>query len=145
MKNKILTLAASVFVVTVILTSCNTPEQKVQNAENNVTQASNNLDTANQEYVTEFQNYKQKTEDQITLNDKRISELKTKTKKLKGDAKDDYDKKIAELEQENNDLNKKLSDYKPEGKEKWEIFKADFNKSMDQLDQSINNLFSNNK
>ena len=64
---------------------------------------------------------------------------------MKGDAKDKYNNKIAELEQENNDMKSKLNGYKLAGKEKWEIFKTDFNKSMDELDQSIDNLFSNNK
>jgi len=145
MKNKTLKLAISAFIGTVLLISCSTPEQKVKNAQDNVTQASNNLDSANLKYVTEFENYKQKTDDQITLNDKRISELKAKSKNMKGDAKDKYNNKIAELEQENNDMKSKLNGYKLAGKEKWEIFKTDFNKSMNELDQSIDNLFSNNK
>jgi len=52
MKNKILILAVSAFMGTVLLISCSTPEQKVKNAQDNVTQASNNLDSANTKPLT---------------------------------------------------------------------------------------------
>ena len=49
-------------------------------------------------------------------------------------------KKLADLERENTDMKKQMDDYKSDGKDKWETFKAGFNKSMDDLGESLKDL-----
>src|ERR1039458_9993945 len=112
MKKLVLGLAVSVFIGGTILTSCNTPSQKVENAENNVVQANNDLDKANQEYLADIEKCRKETAEKITSNDKNIAELKRKAENVKNDAKADYNKTIADLEQKNRDMKKKLDDYK---------------------------------
>ena len=55
-------------------------------------------------------------------------------------------KKIAELEQKNADTQKKLNEYKADSKEKWEMFKSEFNRDMDELGKAFSNMtVKNNK
>ena len=50
------------------------------------------------------------------------------------------EKKIDELEQKNSELKKRLDDYKADGKEKWEKFKAEFSHDMDELGKAFKDL-----
>ncbi len=61
MKKSILALAACTFITGAILTSCNTPSQKVEDAQKNVIQANKDLDQANKEYLADIENYRQET------------------------------------------------------------------------------------
>jgi hypothetical protein len=69
-----------------------------------------------------------------------MAEFEKRIATEKKDAKTDYKKKIAELEKKNTDMKKRMDDYKAKGKEEWEFFKTDFNKSMDELGQSVKDL-----
>lgn len=140
MKKIILGLVASTFIAGVIFTSCNTPAEKVENAQENVTEANTDLDTANAQYLADIENYKKETADKITANDQSIAEFKARIQEEKKEAKADYKKKIAELEQKNTDMKKKMDDYKVEGKEKWETFKAEFTHDMDELGKAFKDL-----
>ena len=51
-----------------------------------------------------------------------------------------YEKKLAELEQENSDMKKKLEDYKEEGKDNWRKFQTEFSHDMDKLGKEIKDL-----
>src|ERR1035437_6875337 len=67
-----------------------------------------------------------------------------KIKHEKKEAKAEYKKTIDKLEQKNSDKKKKLDDYKADGKEKWELFKTDFNKGMDEIGKSLKDLTAKN-
>ncbi len=103
------------------------------------------MDKANQEYQADIDKYRKETAEQITANEENIKELKADRAQVENDKKDDYDKQIAELEQKDNNMKKKMDDYKPEGKEKWKLFKSDFNKGMNDLGKSIKDLTASNK
>ena len=123
-----------------IMTSCNTPAQKVENAQDKVTEANQNLDKTNQEYLADIENYRKETADKITANNISIAEFKSRIENEKMEAKADYDNKIMELEQKNRDMKNKLDDYKTEGKEKWEIFKSEFSHDMVELGKAFNDF-----
>lgn len=142
MKKTILVLAAFTFITGAIFTSCNTPAEKVDNAEKNVLKAHEDLDKANQEYLADVEKYRKESADKITANDKSIAEFKTRIAHEKLDAQAAYQKKITVLEQKNSDLKKKIDTYKAEGKEQWVIFKAEFSKDMDELGTAFVNFFS---
>ena len=91
MKKSVLFFAVSTFIAGVIFTSCNTPKQKVENAQNNVTEANKDLDKANQEYLVEIENYRKETADKIAANDQSIVEFKARVEHDKKEAKADKD------------------------------------------------------
>lgn len=137
MKNSILALAACTFIIGSFLTSCTTPAEKVENAQTNVAEAKKDLALANQEYLTEIESYRKETADKITANDKSIADFKARVAKEKKDVKADYEKQIAELEQKNSDMKKRLDEYKADSKEQWVKFKTEFGADMDNLGKAF--------
>ena len=140
MKKSILILAAFTLMTGAIMTSCNTPTQKAENAQDKVTEANQDLDKANQEYLVDIENFRKETADKIAANNQSIAEFKARIENEKMEAKADYKNIITELEQKNSDMKMKLDDYKTEGKEKWEIFKTEFSHDMDELGKAFNDL-----
>jgi len=69
-----------------------------------------------------------------------MADFEARISTQKKEAKAAYKKKIAELEQKNTDMKKKMDAFKAEGKEKWELFKADFDKGMGDIEQSLKDL-----
>lgn len=144
--NKEILIMAVLSVMTgAILTSCNSSAQRVENAEDNVEAANKELDDANKAYLADMENYRKETADKIAANDDSIAAFKARIANEKKDARADYEKQIAELEQKNTDMKKTLDDYKAEGKEQWELFKMDFNRNMDQLGQAFKDFTNNHK
>ena len=140
MKKLILKVVASVFLTGALLTSCNTPAQKVENAEDNVTEANQDLAKANREYEAEIESYRKETADKIEANNKSIADFNARIALEKKDAQDDYRRQIATLEQKNSDMKKKMDDYKAEGKEKWEKFKTEFSRDLEELGNAFKDL-----
>ena len=140
MKKSILVLATFTLMAGAIMTSCNMPAQKVENAQDKVTEANQDLDEANQEYLADIENYRKETAEKISANNTSIAAFKASIENEKMEAKADYNNKIMELEQKNSDMKKKLDDYKTEGKEKWEIFKTEFSHDMDELGKAFSDF-----
>lgn len=126
------------------LVSCKSPAEKVEKAEEEVTEANQNLEKANEEYLNDVEAYRLQTADKIAANEKDIIEFNARIEAKKKDANADYKKKVAELDKKNNDMKKKMADYKASGKENWENFKAEFNHDMDALGQAFKDLSVNN-
>ncbi|MES2286461.1 MAG: peptidase M23 [Bacteroidota bacterium] len=140
MKKSIFVITASAFISAAILTSCNSSAEKVENAQDKVTEATLDLEKANEEYLGDIENYRKETAAKIAANDKSIAEFNARVENEKNEAKADYKKKIAELEQKNSDIKKKMEEYKADGKEKWELFKTEFSRDMDELGKAFKDL-----
>jgi uncharacterized phage infection (PIP) family protein YhgE len=146
MKKSFLIQAAFAVALCSGVACCNTPAQKVENAEESVKEANKALDDANKEYLADIENFRKKSADKIAENERSITEFNERIAREKQIAKNDYKKKIALLEQQNSDMKKKMDDYKAEGKEKWSAFKAEFSRDMDELGQGFKDLtVKNNK
>jgi hypothetical protein len=142
MKRSITVLIMLTVVSGTVLTRCNTPAQKVANAENNVTEANKELNIANEEYVSDINKNKKITEERVEANQKSMEAFKTRIAHEKKSEKAEYKTKIAELEKENSDMKMQMDEYKADGNEQWEKFKIEFNHNMDKLDNSIKKLTS---
>jgi hypothetical protein len=142
MKKSILILASFALITGLILTSCNTSAEKVENAEQNVIEANEDLNNANIEYLADVEKYRKETADKIAANNKSIAEFKARIANEKEDAKVAYNQKIIVLELKNSDLKKKMDVFKAESKEQWETFKVEFSKDMEELGTAFGNFFS---
>jgi preprotein translocase subunit SecF len=143
MKKIIFGLMAVLFIIISVIISCNTPEQKVEKAEKNVKEANKKLDVANANYMKDIEVYRVETGKRIMENTQSIAEFNARIATKKQDAKDEYNRKMAELSQKNTDLQKKLQDYTADGDEKWQVFKNEFNAEMYALSNSLRTLTSN--
>ncbi|MFH2144163.1 MAG: peptidase M23 [Bacteroidota bacterium] len=140
MKKTIFTLGVTMLIAGIMIMGCQSSTKKLENAQNEVADAYDKLDAANDEYLADVEKYRIETAERIAVNDKSISEFKTRIQYEKIVAKEDYEKKIAALEQKNSDIKKKMDEYKADGKENWLIFKKQFNNDMDELIEALKNL-----
>lgn len=140
MKKTIFILAITAFMAGTIFTSCQSSAKKVANAQDDVIKANEELNKANQEYLEDIKSYRKITAENIVANENNIAEFKARIEKDKKTAKSDYQKKIALLEQKNSDMKKKMDDYTDQGKENWEIFKAEFNNEMDEMAKALKDM-----
>lgn len=127
-----------------IISGCNNSARKVENAQEEVTEAKEELDEANKEYAIEIEIYKKDTEANVMTNQKIIDDFKLRIENEKTEVKAKYNKVIAVLEEKNNDMGKKMDDYKAEGKEQWESFKTEFSRDMDNLGKAFTDLSVDN-
>lgn len=140
MKKTVLILTIGGLISGVMLTGCDSPAQKVENAQNTVTEANKSLDKANADYQTDIDNYRKQTADKIAANNKSYADFKERMEKEKKNIKADNQKKLDAIEQKNSDLQKKMDDFKASTKENWEAFQSDFNRQMDGLAQDFKDL-----
>jgi hypothetical protein len=120
--------------------SCDNAAQKVVKAEENVVDAEKDLQMAQEEYLLDIKEYRLLSAEKIEANEKSIAEFNARIEKEKKNVSADYKAKIIALEQKNSDMKKKMDDYREEGKDKWEIFKTEFGRDMDDLGESISNF-----
>lgn len=140
MKKINFTIAASAFTIGTLLISCSSPSEKLADAKNEVKEANANFDKANEENIKDMENYKREAAEKIEANERSITEFKARISHEKAEAKVDYEKKIDALEQRNDDMKKKMDDYKADGQEKWQTFKTEFSHGMDELGKSFKDL-----
>ncbi|MHB1688697.1 MAG: sll1863 family stress response protein [Ignavibacteriaceae bacterium] len=145
MKNKILTFAAIGFMAGVVLMGCqNTGEKNSQEAKENIGKTKPDSQAVQSSYSDEWQSFKSTSEQKIKDNENSIAAFKEKMKKSGAKIKAKYNKEIANLEETNRGLKKKLEDYKNDGKSAWEDFKTGFNNEMDKLGKAVKDLTSDN-
>ena len=143
MKKGILIVLVVALITYAMTTSCNTPAQKLENAEENVKEANKELDDAareNQAYMDDILKYREERADRIEYNEQLIADYKLRIQNEKAEIRDSYLRKISELEQKNIEMKNRLKTYKIEGREKWELFKIEFNRDMDELGIAFENL-----
>lgn len=97
MKKAIVILTATIM-LTMIMLSCKTPTQKVENAQEDVTEANQNLKQANEELERDMENYRRETNEKIDAKNKSIAEFNSRIKNKKTAAKTEYQNAIIALE-----------------------------------------------
>jgi hypothetical protein len=140
MKKSILFLMVCGLISGVVITSCNTSAEKVENAEENVLVANRDLDQANQEYLADISNYRQETASRVAANELIIKDFNARIAHDKKAAKAEYKKKITALEQKNHEMKMKMDNYKEDGKDKWLAFKAEFSHDMDEMGKAFKDM-----
>jgi hypothetical protein len=140
MKNYMKMSFASLFIVGSLLVSCSTPAEKVDMAEDESREAKKELRIAKEEYEKEMKEYRKTSEEKIAANEVKIAEFKARISTQKATAKADYEKKVNDLNSKNSDMKMRLDSFKFDSKTKWEAFKFELNKDMDELGQAINDF-----
>lgn len=143
MKKSIGIISASVIFLAFFLASCTTASEEVANAEENVIEAEEELEESNEAYRKEMRAYKERTAVQFDANEKSLKDFQLRIAEQKGEAKTDYEKKIAELNNKNSDLKRRMEDFRSDSQSSWEIFKSEFGRDMDELGKSFRDFTTN--
>lgn len=144
MNKTILAITVVALITGTVFTSCNSSADRVDNAEQALIDADKELKDANEAYLLDIENYRTETANKIAANNQNIDDFNLRIEKEKKEVKAEYKKQIAELEQKNSDMGKKMDDYKADGKQKWEAFKTEFSHDMDELGKAFTDLTVNN-
>ena len=145
MKNKYFIAVVALLIGGSVFTGCNNKRENVEDAKDNVKEAKQELKDAQIQYEKEWQQFKSDAELKINANEKKISEFRAGIKTAKGKFRAKYEKEVVALEQKNIELRKKLSEYKYESKDNWEAFKTEFNNTVDNIGNGLNDIFSKKK
>jgi septal ring factor EnvC (AmiA/AmiB activator) len=137
-------IAIVILIAATLLTSCSSPAEKLEAAQENVKDANKDLDKANEAYLVEIEAYRKESAAKISANDKSIADFNARIENEKKEVRDEYKKKIAELEQKNSDVKRRLDGYKADGKDNWVNFKQEFSRDMDALGKALKDLTVSN-
>lgn len=144
MKKMFLATAFNVMLATLVFTSCDSKQEKVQEAQEDVQEAKEDLREAKAELNAEYPAYRTDVENRIKMNEEHIAQLR----KNIGNGGKPLDparaKRIDELEEKNAQLRARLVGYETERSD-WESFKREFNHDMDELGAAIEDLGKDNK
>lgn len=149
-KNSALLLGLAIIIASFIqLSSCASTAEKKDTTNNSeaakdLSKAKSDLTDAKKEYNEKYEAFKNESNNKIAENEEIITKLKADIKKMGKNAQADMDKSLNTLEQKNQQLKEKITDYKEEGNDKWESFKTEFNHDMDNLGKSLKDLTKDN-
>lgn len=148
-KTFLITAIAVACLTGTVLTSCESKQDKVQDAKEKVDDAKQDLKDAKQDAANdlnaEYPAYKNEMQARIDDNDREIASLQAKLAKSGGTRPLDpaRQRKVDDLKQRNADLRARLYGYEKE-KSDWETFKREFKHDMDELGTSIKDLGKDN-
>ena len=144
MKHPILSQITALLVAGTLLISCQSSTSKLESAKENMNAATQKVVDANEAFNEALQDSIQEFRDasvkQIKHNEMKIKEFKSKIAKEKKEVRIENEKKLAELEQKNNELLSRMDNYKDDRQAKWDIFKAEFNHDMNELGEAFQGL-----
>jgi hypothetical protein len=142
MKKTIFILTISIVIAAgPMFTGCQSSAKKVENAQDKVQDAKDDVIAAKEELDQaqrdSVQLFKKESEEKIAAHEKSIAEFKARIATEENANKVKYDKKLAELEQQNTDLKKNLDEFKADSKDNWVAFKVKFKNDLDNLGQAL--------
>lgn len=148
MKTPIVKIAAlTVFIGSMLVNCNNSPkakEDQLSEAKEEVIDAKADLAESERDSIHDFNIYKESMEKKLAENEKVIADLKSKNTSTDKKVHDLYVKELASLEMKNAECKSKIMNYKQGTEQKWELFKVDFNKGVDELGQSISEMAQRN-
>jgi hypothetical protein len=120
-------------------------EGELENAKEDVVDAEAALQQSKLDSVSDYNTFRTSIETKLVENQRQIDEQKATINASKDSNKAMYTEQLAKLEEKNEKLKAKLQDYDQQGtSEKWELFKVEVNKDMDDLGKSISNMADRN-
>ena len=145
MKKLVLSLAVVAFLAGTVSTSfAQVPDKQSVKARENLKEekkdvvvAKQDLKVAQKDSISEYQKLTKESEVKFKNNEKSIADLRALIKKTNSKEKVADLKKVGLLEEKNNNLKKKLADYKVEGQIKFTTFKSEFNRDLDLLAKEL--------
>lgn len=130
--------------LSVLLSACNKPEEKVADAREKVTSANQELKEAKREARTEWQadwvKFKAENDEDMAANERRIIVLRKELSTIDAPYRAKYTARIDELAKRNYEPRDRVNNYKDTGDEQWNIFKQDVKREMDDLKSSLKNI-----
>jgi maltose-binding protein MalE len=143
MKHSISILTTLTLIAGFILTACDSPSNKMQDAETSVIEADRDLEMAKSEVEAELMVYRSKNDERIMEYNRTIGEIKKKIENESDmDIKVRMEEKLSEHEATHRNLEREMDNYKASGRDNWDNFKDSFSNRMDDLGDSLDDFFT---
>ncbi len=145
MKMQILKIAIGLLIIFNICSCYNTPVKKEEDAiaKESTTEISYARQKAYLDSASEYMLFSEEIEKRLSEYDHSITVLKEKIKMKPIGIRVKYQNQLNDFDQKNAALEVNMEEYKGGDKTKWELFKKDFNKEMDELGKSITAMTEN--
>jgi len=144
MRHPILSQNAALLVAGLLFFSCQSSTSKLEKAKEKMNAATQNVVEANEAFNEALQDSIQQFRDasvkEIKHNEIKIKELKAQIVKEKEKLRVENEKKLAALEQKNNELLSRMDNYKDDRQAKWETFKIEYTHDMNELKEAFEGL-----
>ena len=137
-------LSAFFVVLVAIFLVCDNPIKNVNDVHEGTIKENRVICHANQIYLGDIENSKKEAAIAFDSNSEKIAAYKLKINTKKGKCKYAYRQSILKLELHNSYMKMKLDEYEPEGKEKWEIFKAEYTSQLLELSEEFKGFSERN-
>ncbi len=143
MKHLLSTLASVTLIAGFIFSGCDSPSNKMQDAETSVIEANRDLEMAKSEVEAELKMYRADNDERIMEYNRTINEIKKKiSNESDMEIKVKLEKKLAEYETTHRALEREMDNYKASGRDNWDNFKDSFSNRMDDLGNSLEDFFT---
>ena len=137
-------LALAACCLTIVAAACNSSEQKVASARDNVAAANQDLNEASRDARVAWQEdwvkFKGEINEDLSKNERRILDLRAEVAKLDTQYQEQYTTRINDAERRNVELRDRVNNYQDQGDEKWAVFKTDVRQDFDDLEVTIRNI-----
>ncbi|PKD44332.1 hypothetical protein [Rhodohalobacter barkolensis] len=143
MNHSISILATLTLIAGFILSGCDSPSNKMQDAETSVIEANRDLEMAKSEVEAELKMYRAENDERIIEFNRTIGEIEQKIEKESDmDTKVRMEKNLAEYQTTHRELEREMDNYKASGRDNWDNFKDSFSSRMDNLGDSLDDFFT---
>ncbi len=133
------------FIISSAMMACRSTVSKKEEAAEKLQVAKNNFDSAQKQYNNEVITYRRESAEKMTSNAKNLNTFKTELQERRDQARIDYQKRIAILEQENTELETRMDNFKDSSKADWKQFKEKFDNDLNKLEKSVKDLTAKHK
>lgn len=134
--------AISIALICALLISCDSDTDTTNETQEGIAETEQRMNEGQEDLQEEYNTFREGANDQIQANEERINELKQEMENAEGDVRQRNQERINELEQKNDSLQTELEGYQIDTQEDWESFKEDFNSTLNEVGNSIEELFS---
>ena len=140
------------FCLLVLIAGCGQrAEQKVADAKGQVLDAKENMAEATQdlhdatqearaEWKASWVSFKNDFDKDLADNEASIATLRAEVARIDESYQSKYNETLDEAERKNKELRDRVNNYKDEGDAKWELFKTDATRDLDDLKAGIKNM-----
>ena len=142
-KSNLIRIALS-FILLVFSVSCNTQEEKVDKAADDVQDKKEELQKAREDYEREVSEYRQSVQADIDYNKELIAKMKEERVVAKEEEIKARNERIEALQERNNELEGRMAAFKSDSRENWQEFKREFNNDMKELGDAFRDIGKDN-
>jgi hypothetical protein len=142
MKTSQILIITTILFTIFVTQACDRSSNDLENAETSLIEAERDLEIAQSEIEADVRMFRQEMASEIRENNVAITDIEKKIQDEKADVKAAYEVRIAEFEQENNDLKREIDNYSITDRDSWDDFKDQFSSSMNDLGNSLDDFFS---